>query len=127
MMEAALACGIALSLAQQITDAAAFTNEPVAPPPATSQVTPPAQLGQPPVLPLPGQSPQIAPNDPLALTKPSGTDLTIPGLGTIGTIPKLDFGLELLYGPKTGPDALQLDQHAPENDMQIKGTFTHKF
>ncbi len=76
--------------------------------------------------------PQVDVNDPLALKQTEGTDVKIPGLGTLGTIPKVDFGLELLYGPKTGAEAMQLDQRTPESDMQksdmqIKGTFTHKF
>jgi hypothetical protein len=28
----------------------------------------------------------------------SGTKIRVPGLGVIGVIPKMDFGLELLYG-----------------------------
>ncbi len=125
LKEAALACGIALSLAQQITGAAAFSTEPVAPPSATTQGNPSAPLQQPGIS---GQVPQADLNDPLAQTgKNKGTDVTIPGIGSVGTLPKLDFGLELLYGPKGGPEALQLDQHTPEGDMQIKGTLTHKF
>ncbi len=32
----------------------------------------------------------------------TGATITIPGLGSFGTLPKLDFGLELLYGsPET--------------------------
>jgi hypothetical protein len=118
--EAALACGIALSLTQQITQAVAFSTEPVAPPSASVQAVPTNPFGQP-------ITPQLDLNDPLAIVSPKGTELTIPGLGAIGTIPKLDFGLELLYGPKPGPEAFQLDQHAPESDVGIKGTFTHKF
>jgi len=121
---AALACGIALSLAQQITAAAAFSTEPVPPPPASMQANPPSQFIQPGIS---GQMPQFDLSDPLVTGTPKGTDITIPGLGTLGTLPKLDFGLELLYGPKSGPEALQLDQHAPDNDMQIKGTLSHKF
>jgi hypothetical protein len=126
LKEAALACGIALSLAQQITGAAAFTPEPVAPPSAGAQAVPQSPLNQP-QLAQPGQSPDI--NDPLSMVgKPKGTDVTIPGIGTVGTLPKLDFGLELLYGPKNNPEALQLDQHGQEGgDVQIKGTLTHKF
>ena len=30
--------------------------------------------------------------------KDSGTKIRVPGLGVIGEIPKMDFGLELLYG-----------------------------
>jgi hypothetical protein len=125
LKEAALAFSIALSLAQQITQASAFSTEPVAPPSANMQQNPAAQLGQPTV-------PQVDVNDPLALKQTEGTDVKIPGLGTLGTIPKVDFGLELLYGPKTGAEAMQLEQRMPESDMQksdmqIKGTFTHKF
>lgn len=124
LKEAALACGIALSLAQ-ITQASAFSTDPDAPPAANLQQNPAARLGQPAV-------PQVDVNDPLALKQAEGTDVKIPGLGMLGTIPKVDFGLELLYGPKTGAEAMQLDQHTPESDMQksdmqIKGTFTHKF
>jgi hypothetical protein len=57
-----------------------------------------------------------------------GTEVKIPGIGSVGTLPKLDFGLELLYGPKAGvAEAPQLDQHGQEGDVQIKGTLTHKF
>jgi hypothetical protein len=63
---------------------------------------------------------------------PGGTEVTIPGIGSVGKLPKLDFGLELLYGTKPGADALQLDQHGidqhtPDDGMGIKGTLTHKF
>jgi len=120
LKEAALACGIALSLAQQVAPAAAFSVEPAAPPSANVQNSP-AQLGQPGV-------PQMELNDPLSMPKPKDMELTIPGFGTVATIPKMDFGLELLYGPKNGPDALQLDQHSPDaGDMQIKGTLTRRF
>jgi len=121
---AALACGIALSLTQQITAAAAFSTEPISPPSASMQANPPSQFIQPGIS---GQMSQFDLSDPMTAGKTKGTDVTIPGLGTLGTLPKLDFGLELLYGPKSGSEALQLDQHAPESDMQIKGTFTHKF
>ena len=118
---AALACFIALSFALQIVEAAAFSPE--AAPPASIQATPPSQLAQPGI----PSMPQFDLIDPSAAGKSSGTEITIPGLGTLGTIPKLEFGLELLYGPTSGPEALQLDQHAPDNDMQIKGSLTHRF
>ncbi len=130
LKEAALAFGIALSLAQQITGAMAFSTEPTAPPQTGKQTAPLSPFGQ--QLSLPGQTLPSGPADPLAITgKPSGTDVTIPGIGSVGTLPKLDFGLELLYGPKNTPDSLQFDQHAdpriPDGDVQIKGTLTHKF
>jgi hypothetical protein len=56
------------------------------------------------VLELPAELPQapsgegkglnLTPELPLT----SGTEVKIPGLGTVGVLPKLDFGLELLYG-----------------------------
>ena len=124
LKEAALACGIALSLAQQITGAWAFSTEPVPAPSSSMQANPPSQFIQPGIS---GQGPQFDLSDPMTVGKSKGTDFTIPGFGTLATLPKLDFGLELLYGPKNGPDALQLDQHAPDSDMQIKGTLSHKF
>jgi hypothetical protein len=134
LKEAALAVGVALSLAQQITGAMAFSTETVAPAPQSNgQAAPMSPFGQ--QLVLPGQQgvPQGVPADPLAFTgKPSGTEVVIPGIGSVGTLPKLDFGLELLYGSKFSPDSQQvdphsLDQHLPEGDVQIKGTLSHKF
>jgi hypothetical protein len=130
--EAALALGIALPFALPITGAAAFQSEPVAPPQqqSNSQAAPLSPFGQ--QLSLPNQPPQ-GPADPLAVTgKDGGTEVKIPGIGSVGKLPKLDFGLELLYGARSAPETLQLDQHngdqhVPENDMQIKGTLSHKF
>lgn len=56
----------------------------------------------------------------------SGTEVKIPGLGTIGKLPKLDFGLELLYGasePKAGTPEAKDDP----NDVRIRGTLKHRF
>jgi hypothetical protein len=58
--------------------------------------------------------------------KAAGTELSIPGIGSVGTLPKLDFGLDLLYG--AGSDPVQ--ERAPENekgDVTIKGTIKHRF
>ena len=62
------------------------------------------------------------------LTTP-GTEVRIPGLGKVGVLPKLDFGLELLYGAAeqkgmTAPD----ERTAPDaGDLQIRGTIKHRF
>ncbi len=134
LKEAAVACTIALSLAQQVTGAAAFQAEPAAPPQSNTQAAPLSPFGQ--QLSLPGKTPQQVPTDPLAVTgKDGGTEVTIPGIGSVGKLPKLDFGLELLYGARSAPEPLQFDQqpnvdqqqHLPENDMQIQGTLSHKF
>ena len=133
LKEAAVACTIALSLAQQITGAMAFQVEPAAPPQSNTQPAPLTPFGQ--QLQVPGKMPLQAPADPLAMTgKDTGTEVTIPGIGSVGKLPKLDFGLELLYGARGAPEPLQFDQQPnadqqrlPENDMQIKGTLSHKF
>jgi len=58
----------------------------------------------------------------------TGTEIRIPGLGKLGVLPKMDFGLELLYGaadqkpvgpPETTP--------SPEDDLMIRGTVKHRF
>jgi hypothetical protein len=54
-----------------------------------------------------------------------GTEVRIPGLGTVGVLPKLDFGLELLYGANE-PSALPQDKTSPD-DVQIRGTIKHRF
>jgi hypothetical protein len=58
--------------------------------------------------------------------KSGGTELTIPGIGSVGTLPKLDFGLDLLYG--AGSDPVQERAQENENrDVTIKGTIKHRF
>jgi hypothetical protein len=66
----------------------------------------------------------------LSLTTPelpltSGTEVRIPGLGTVGVLPKLDFGLELLYNAneQKGPYP---DKTSPD-DVQLRGTIKHRF
>lgn len=61
----------------------------------------------------------------------SGTEVSIPGLGKLGTLPKMDFGLELLYGANDGkPVEPQPSNPAalPEaEDLTIRGTMKHNF
>lgn len=55
----------------------------------------------------------------------TGTEVRIPGFGKVGVLPKLDFGLELLYGAtdtRGRPD----DKSEP-SDVQIRGTIKHRF
>ena len=52
------------------------------------------------------------------------TSIRIPGLGVVGTVPKLNFGLELLY--RDEEDAGVVGQTEPD-DLSIKGTLKHKF
>ena len=61
--------------------------------------------------------------------KKSTGGFELPGLGKLGVLPKLDFGLELLYGD-TPPAAQSEDFEGRETDpedLTIKGTFKHRF
>ena len=58
-----------------------------------------------------------------------GIEIRIPGLGKLGVLPQLDFGLELLYGvndPKTQGPQDQLRQGL-EDDAKIRGSLKHRF
>ena len=54
-----------------------------------------------------------------------GTEIRIPGLGKLGTLPKMDFGLELLYGANEQKGPIQ-DKTDPD-DVQLRGTIKHRF
>lgn len=58
-----------------------------------------------------------------------GTVVRIPGFGKLGVIPRLDFGLELLYGAaKTQPETAPQGTPEPENgDLRIRGSVKHRF
>jgi hypothetical protein len=74
------------------------------------------------------ESPVSAPA--LALDQPpaaKGTAVRIPGLGTLGVIPKMDFGLELLYGA-TDTSAKRADPSKTDpDDVLVGGRIKHKF
>jgi len=58
----------------------------------------------------------------------SGTEIRIPGLGKLGVLPKMDFGLELLYGAaeQKQPDGPVETAPTPD-DLMIRGTVKHRF
>ena len=58
-------------------------------------------------------------------TKQSGPTISLPGLGAIGTLPKFDFGLELLYGEDSQGTVVEED--TTEGDLRIRGSVKHKF
>jgi hypothetical protein len=60
----------------------------------------------------------------LSLGQGTGTEVRIPGFGKVGVLPKLDFGLELLYG---ATEAKGLPDKAEPSDVQIRGTIKHRF
>jgi hypothetical protein len=61
----------------------------------------------------------------VSIGKGTGTEVRIPGIGTVGVLPKLDFGLELLYGA-TEQRGVPEDKSEP-SDVQIRGTIKHRF
>jgi hypothetical protein len=64
---------------------------------------------------------------PVAKTE-TGTEIRIPGLGKLGTLPKMDFGLELLYGAAEGkPTPDQTPEDKDNQDLTIRGSVKHKF
>lgn len=69
-------------------------------------------------------------SDPAQSNK-TGTEVFIPGLGRLGVLPKMDFGLELLYGatdsPTDSPDAVEPPLSYGDDDLQIRGTVKHRF
>ena len=59
--------------------------------------------------------------------KQGGTEVRIPGLGRLGVLPKMDFGLELLYGAAE-PRAAEPPATSPgDDDLTIRGSLKHRF
>lgn len=58
--------------------------------------------------------------------KAEGTEVRIPGLGKLGVLPKMDFGLELLYGANE-PKAPTEDREIPADDLTIRGSVKKTF
>ncbi|RIA56613.1 hypothetical protein [Dichotomicrobium thermohalophilum] len=105
--------------------------------PGTAVTEAPAELKAAPGTPVQDELPALRMIDPTSASPSNaeGTPVNIPGIGYIGTLPKFDFGLELLYGapeePKfdmkdvpTTPDATG---EAKEDDVIIRGTLKHRF
>lgn len=53
--------------------------------------------------------------------------IRIPGLGSLGVLPKLDFGLELLYGDGQTQAATPEDVEPDTDGLRIRGTLKHRF
>src|SRR6478736_6166463 len=56
----------------------------------------------------------------LSIGQGTGTEVRIPGFGSVGVLPKLDFGLELLYGATDARS--RTDERSEPSDVQIRGT-----
>ena len=61
----------------------------------------------------------------LSIGQGTGTEVRIPGFGSVGVLPKLDFGLELLYGATDS--RTRTDERSEPSDVQIRGTIKHRF
>ena len=76
-----------------------------------------------PSLQLPDSKPSIQLSTP---ETGKGTEVRIPGLGKLGVLPKLDFGLDILYGAtddrRQAPGA-----QGTSDEVTIKGSLKHKF
>jgi hypothetical protein len=105
--------GLALALVSP--SAHAFQEQggaaPVTPAPSTEEAKP--------------ASPPVEFSAPRVETESAGTEVRIPGLGKLGVLPKMDFGLELLYGANDSkqPEAVE----PPAEDLTVRGTIKHNF
>jgi hypothetical protein len=73
------------------------------------------------------QSQVVAPLSPDAVPTAKGTPVRIPGLGTLGVIPKMDFGLELLYGAADQSTKRPDPSKNEQDDVLVGGRIKHKF
>lgn len=111
---------VALALVTAILaghSAFAFQQEQVGAP-ASTEATPA------PVENAPAADPQASLNTDIGTKPETGTEIRIPGLGRLGVLPKMDFGLELLYGAaESQPDRVA----PPEDDLTVRGSVKHRF
>lgn len=75
------------------------------------------------------EAPKAQVQDGATVAKPdAGTEIRIPGLGKLGTLPKMDFGLELLYGANdTGKPQDPIPSEPENGDLTIRGSVKHRF
>jgi len=108
--------GLGLALGFASPSALAFQEQgaaaPVTPAPSEAKPAAPAEKN------LDFSAPQVENRD-------AGTEVSIPGLGKLGVLPKMDFGLELLYGANDSkqPDPVE----PPAEDLTVRGTLKHNF
>lgn len=109
--------GMGLALVFASTTALAFQEQggtpPVTPAPAEAQPATPAGKG------MEFSAPKAEGGE------NAGTEVRIPGLGKLGVLPKMDFGLELLYGANESKQPEHVEP--PVEDLTIRGTVKHNF
>ena len=98
----------------------AFQEQKGSTPPPAEAATAPSQAA--PMGDKAGLSDETAP-------KPeAGTEIRIPGLGRLGVLPKMDFGLELLYGAAEDQSAREPEVAPnPNDDLTVRGSVKHRF
>lgn len=110
--------GVALLLCT--ARAVAFQEQPAGSPAPAAPATPPA--AEQPSKPNTNLSaPDAAGNN------AGGTEVRIPGLGKLGNLPKMDFGLELLYGAADNKQSEQPQREDGRDELTIRGSVKHKF
>ena len=78
-----------------------------------------------PQLTLPEQKPGVSLSSPEVAGRDSkGTEIRLPGMGKLGVLPKLDFGLDVLYGANEDRKALP---NQKEEELTVRGSIKHKF
>jgi hypothetical protein len=89
--------------------------------------TPPAEAAPAPAEAEPGDA-KAGLTDESAPKPEAGTEIRIPGLGKLGVLPKMDFGLELLYGAAENASSGQpTPAPNPEDDLTVRGSVKHRF
>ena len=58
-----------------------------------------------------------------------GPVIKVPGFGRIGELPKLDFGLDLLYGasPEEREQKRRIDPNNKDDDLTVKGSIKYRY
>ena len=87
----------------------------------------PAEAAPAPAEAAPGDAKAGMADDSAPKGESAGTEIRIPGLGKLGVLPKMDFGLELLYGAAEGQSAQPVPSPNPEDDLTVRGSVKHRF
>jgi hypothetical protein len=103
--------GLVASLAFVSTAAFAFQEQQATAPRAQETTTQPAPAA-------------LGPD---AVPAARGTPVRIPGLGTLGMIPRLDLGLDLLYGAAEPPTKRTDPSKPDQDDVLVGGRIKHRF
>jgi hypothetical protein len=82
-----------------------------------------------PGMPTAGIELTVPPTDPLigAGKSKTGAGITLPGLGSFGAFPKLDFGLELLYGSPEAASPAEPPADVLPDAFTVHGTVKKTF